>query len=255
MEELWKEIAGFDGYEVSNYGRVRHTYYVKTKNTTKVRYLNGYNNWIKYRLVSLRNNSQTTTYRIHRLVAESFIPNPYNKLEINHIDGNKANNHVSNLEWVTHLENMQHALKTGLWKPAEGMLGKRGILYKRSKKVYQFSLGGELIAEYANATEAATALGLHQSVISNCVAKKEGAFTCGGFKWSFTKEFDTRREIKYNAYKVYKFDLNGNLLNEYDSSTKAAQANEISRDKIVRVIKSDTKIYKGAIWSFTPILG
>ena len=58
---------------------------------------------------------------VHRFVAEAFILNPDNKPEVNHIDGNHSNNHVSNLEWVTHQENMQHAKETGLWKPHIGV--------------------------------------------------------------------------------------------------------------------------------------
>lgn len=68
-------------------------------------------------------------FRVHKLVAETYIPNPYNKPEVNHIDGNKLNNHVSNLEWVTHRENMGHAYTTGLID----LNNRRGINHKRSK--------------------------------------------------------------------------------------------------------------------------
>lgn len=57
---------------------------------------------------------------MHRYIAKAFIPNPYNKPYVNHIDGNKLNNNATNLEWCTHLENMQHAVRTGLWKPHIG---------------------------------------------------------------------------------------------------------------------------------------
>lgn len=65
---------------------------------------------------------------IHRLVALAFIPNPENKKEVNHIDGNKLNNHISNLEWVTSSENSKHALATGLDKPKRGELNGKAIL-------------------------------------------------------------------------------------------------------------------------------
>lgn len=67
-----------------------------------------------YAVVSLGKNNKMVSYLVHRLVAEAFIPNPNNKPEVNHKDGNKLNNHVSNLEWVTKKENETHALINGL---------------------------------------------------------------------------------------------------------------------------------------------
>ena len=67
-----------------------------------------------YRLVTLTHNKVKRTYRIHRLVAEYFIPNPFNKPEVNHKDGNKLNNDISNLEWAYQWENSEHAVITGL---------------------------------------------------------------------------------------------------------------------------------------------
>ena len=66
-----------------------------------------------YRRVSLSKNSKVQRFSVHRLVAETFIDNPYNKPHVNHIDNNGENNHVSNLEWVTHSENMLHAAEQG----------------------------------------------------------------------------------------------------------------------------------------------
>jgi hypothetical protein len=71
--------------------------------------------------------------KVHRLVAQAFIPNPENKKEVNHIDGNKLNNHVSNLEWVTHTENMRHASKNGLYNPSNG--SKNGNSYFTEEQV------------------------------------------------------------------------------------------------------------------------
>lgn len=122
MNEIWKAIEGYEGYyEVSNYGRVRSFTRVAVtyaNGGTQVRQgkirkgtidkTNGYS-----RLLLCVNGNQKS-FNIHRLVAIAFIPNPENKPHVNHKDGNKANNHVDNLEWATAAENSQHAIRTGL---------------------------------------------------------------------------------------------------------------------------------------------
>lgn len=99
--EIWKEINDFS-YEISSYGRVRH------KVTKRIRKLEVHD--AKYLRVKLHKKN----LKVHRLVGLYFISNPENKPEINHKDGNKHNNHVDNLEWVTPEENVRHALERGL---------------------------------------------------------------------------------------------------------------------------------------------
>lgn len=74
-----------------------------------------------YEIVDLYKNGKRKTVRVHRLVAEAFIPNNDNKPEVNHIDGNKHNNNVDNLEWVTKKENCRHAWNNNLIKPSYGV--------------------------------------------------------------------------------------------------------------------------------------
>lgn len=107
MEEVWKKIDDYN-YEVSNQGRVRN---ISTKKVLKEQ-LHGQ----KYYRVNLFKDGKIHHYKIHRLVALAFIHNPDNKPEVNHKDGNKLNNDVNNLEWVTGEENVEHALQTGLIK-------------------------------------------------------------------------------------------------------------------------------------------
>lgn len=120
--EVWKDVAGYAGvYQVSNLGRVRSVYrtvkysdgrkYVyegkiikPTKNKNRGNYL----------YVTLSYNQKRVFKSLHRLVAETFIKNVGDKPEVNHIDGDKGNNKVSNLEWVTSKENSEHAVKNGL---------------------------------------------------------------------------------------------------------------------------------------------
>lgn len=120
MREVWKPIEGYEGlYEVSNFGRIKslrrdvaipnqrlgtvgyRTYPERIKPCVKNRY--------GYYQVTLSKEAKSRTFRVHRLVALAFIPNPDNKPYINHIDGNKKNNRIENLEWCTASENNWHA--------------------------------------------------------------------------------------------------------------------------------------------------
>lgn len=115
--EKWKDVKGFEGwYEVSNIGRVRsverdikHSCGKVQKNPSKIKKPQLHKSGKGYHTLQLFKNSKHFKRYVHRMVAEAFIPNPLNKPQVNHIDGNPKNNHVDNLEWVTSLENMQHA--------------------------------------------------------------------------------------------------------------------------------------------------
>jgi hypothetical protein len=113
--EKWIDIDGYNGlYQISNFGRVK-----SLKGLTE-RILKQNINKYGYKVVYLSKDSKKKTISIHRLVAHGFIEREKNKLHVNHIDGNKTNNHVSNLEWVTPKENTLHALEHGLLKPNYG---------------------------------------------------------------------------------------------------------------------------------------
>lgn len=109
-QENWKWITGYkDLYEVSDLGNVRRHY----KNG-KVRMLKLITVNRGYLRVYLSKNRKVVTCRVHRVVAEAFIPNTYRKDFVNHLDGNKKNNEASNLEWCTMRENFDHAMALGL---------------------------------------------------------------------------------------------------------------------------------------------
>lgn len=105
--ETWKKVVEFPGYEVSNLGNVRNSETGKCLKPGKHRQ--------GYRLIWFSDSEGRHGRSVHRTVAEAFIPNPENKPQINHIDGDKTNNKVDNLEWSTGSENMIHAYSTGLF--------------------------------------------------------------------------------------------------------------------------------------------
>lgn len=160
-KEIWKDIEGYEGlYQVSNLGRVK-------SKLRKGRILKPINTK-KYYSVILCKNSTTKEIYVHRLVAYAFIPNPQNKPFINHIDGNKQNNYVENLEWCTQSENCRHAYKIGLNKG-------------RSKPVFQFNKFGHYVRTWKSQSKASETLKIPQSLISSCCKRKRKQ--AGGFTW------------------------------------------------------------------------
>lgn len=114
--EIWKDVIGFEGYyQVSDSGKIRGLDRIDTLGRkVKGKILSVRTDKDGYLLVTLVKNNNAKTKKVHRVVAESFLQNPNNLPEVNHIDGDKRNNSVKNLEWCTHKENHVHARKTGL---------------------------------------------------------------------------------------------------------------------------------------------
>lgn len=164
MLEKWKTIEEANGYEVSNLGNVRN------KITQKI--LKGRLSKSGYLQVSVKlNETQKFSNRyIHRLVAIHWINNPENKKEVNHIDGNKENNTMENLEWVTPSENQKHRHKLGNNKTSQ-------------RKVGKFDKDGNLIAKYDSIVEAATSEGSPRVSIDNVLQGRR--YTLKGFVWRY----------------------------------------------------------------------
>lgn len=178
MEEIWKDVEGFEGvYQISNLGQLKS--FKKDKNGKILKNTNKNGDYFS---VVLRNKDKIQSIRIHNLVAKHFILNPNNYNEINHKDGNKQNNCVNNLEWCTHKQNIEHAKKLGLW------------VYNHpyyERKVLQYDLEGNFIAEYKNSVYAYKKTGVCARNILQVASKapfnKNGNYRkqAGGFIWRF----------------------------------------------------------------------
>lgn len=138
--ENWKEVVGSNGeYLVSDCGRLKTA---KTGRILKPTLEGGYER------VKLFKMNREKSYRVHRLVAEAFISNPDNLPQVNHKDGNKRNNRVSNLEWCTAKENLEHAYKNGL------RYGHQKYCESKKKKVIATSLDGKTTLKFNSVAEA-----------------------------------------------------------------------------------------------------
>lgn len=161
MDIKWEKVKSEHEYIVSNTGKVRRigSEKDKTPKTSK-----------RYEQVDLYKDGKRTTKAVHILVAEAFIPNPDNKPEVNHKDGNKHNNRVDNLEWVTHKENCEHAWRTGLSKPSRSMLGKKNPNAGRKGKQIRIIETGEV---FNSTLECEKAIGGNNRHINDCLRGRQ----------------------------------------------------------------------------------
>ena len=187
MQEIWKDIKNYEGaYQVSNLGRIRSlTRKVKTFNgfrTAKGQLLKPLKTNRNYFRVNLKQSQEDKYISIHRLVAETFIPNPNNYSTVNHIDGDTFNNRVDNLEWCTQSHNIKYAYKYGNAKPTKGCFQKGCVPHNR-KKINQYSKNKEFICSYISIKEASDFTHIKRSSINNCLTKR--CKTAGGFIWEY----------------------------------------------------------------------
>jgi NUMOD4 motif/HNH endonuclease len=137
---MWKSVLGFEGYyEISENGIIKSlekevNNSKTTKRIVKERIRKPFITKKGYVQIMLSKHKINYKFYVHRLVAINFVDNPYNKLEVNHIDGNKQNNHFLNLEWCTRAENNKHAFDIGLKENKKGSDSKISKLTKEQRE-------------------------------------------------------------------------------------------------------------------------
>ena len=183
--ENWKDIKGYEGlYQVSDKGNVASLNY---RGTGEKRQLRAGVLPSGYPIVVLSDGKAQATKYVHRLVAEAFIENPDGKTQINHIDGCKTNNDVTNLEWATPSENMKHACQTGL---SNTMPAWKASVEKSRHPVAKMDLNGDMLGVYSSLSEAARENAIHRDSITS--AARGMRRTAGGYLWKFIEKAEVR---------------------------------------------------------------
>lgn len=170
------EIQGFPNYRINKQGQVFSNYKYKTNipcdTWREVKPV--LDKGVGYYLVTLSNQGKKSNKHIHRMLATHFIPNPLNKKHVNHIDGNKQNNDLSNLEWVTPQENARHAVDIGLCDDRR---------QKQEVAILQYDLDGNFVAEHVSLHEAGRTTGIAWQNISKVVRGVRPR--AGGYTWKY----------------------------------------------------------------------
>ena len=182
MKEIWKDIKNYEGlYQISNFGKVKrlkHKRYDRNQilEERELKIVCPKKDWYPY--LSLCKNGEYKNHSIHRLVAETFIPNPNHYPCINHINGLKKDNRIENLEWCSYTHNNKEAYRLGLNKGT-------------AKRTLQFDKNGNFIKEWISARQAELQLSIANSKISMCCNGKRKS--AGGFVWKYKEQ-----EVKYD---------------------------------------------------------
>lgn len=177
MQEIWKDIKGYEGlYQVSNFGKIKSLAKQVGFCFRSEKILKNNIDTYGYEYVILSKANKTKPFLVHRIVASHFIENVNNKEEVNHIDGNKKNNIVTNLEWCTSTENKKHAISNNLFKPK---------FNKSYNAIEQYDKEGNLIKIWEKASLIQKKLQFSSGRIHNCCKGKHK--TAYGFIWKYNK--------------------------------------------------------------------
>ena len=172
MKEIWKDIIGYEGlYRISDQGRI---FSVKSGKIRETFVSNS-----GYKMIHLYKNGTDRHFTVHRLVADNFIPNPFDFKEINHINENKLDNRAENLEWCNRKYNQEYSGNIRKWVNA----GANGNKVASSRKIARYTKEGILLNVYIGAREVERMIGYsHQSIGRVCLGKQKTAY---GYVWKY----------------------------------------------------------------------
>lgn len=235
--ELWKTFPGSAGIEISSFGNVRsldgvkcsegYEHYISGNHYTNSRISSG------YRGVCIPIDGKYVTKKVHRLVAQTFIPNPNNMPQVNHKDGDKSNNNVSNLEWCTNSYNDKY----------KKVFGK-----SLERPVYAINLSTLEVSWFPSQIEAGRSLGVNvghvNSVVKGKMKKLSGYWFVEDNGDNFNLDKDRLREIRVRAqfrYGVYAINLDTQEAFHFKSQQEAGQSLGVDSSSINSVLKGRLK--------------
>lgn len=239
MKEIWKPIY-IEGrettYRISNRGRILNSIGNFKNKPLKIK-VHPQNGYCSYGFCI---NKKFYYRYIHRLVAKTFIENPYSKSQVNHIDGNKQNNNVENLEWATPQENTKHAFENGLERV--------------TKPVCQYTLNGKFVKYFNSMREAGDETCLKQHNISNAVLGNTSQV--GGFQWRyFENNFNdiepiSRHYLNRNI-NIVQLTLEGEYIQTFSNQKEAHDClGKIDSGAIAQVCKNKRRSAYGYKWVY-----
>ncbi|MBN2661602.1 MAG: HNH endonuclease [Tannerellaceae bacterium] len=190
QKEIWKDVAGYEGlYQVSNLGRVKSIPRKVTNGTggeffTKPKIMNRHKDTSGYHAIALCKNSKMKKTKLHRIIAKAFIPNPDNKPQVDHINGIRTDNRLSNLRWVTPSENNKNGYRNGNKKVFKPRVNVSGKSIREATPVSQYSQDGIKIMSFDSIHKASKHTGIPISSISNACKKQRK--TSHGYVWKYS---------------------------------------------------------------------
>lgn len=203
--------------------------------------------------VSKTGQKKMRSWLVHRLVSLAFIENPSNLSVVNHRDGNKTNNSVTNLEWCTVAENVIHARRTGLRVGGPSRKAIEMSIEVTRRPIIQISRSGEIVRRWSSVTEASASTGATVSAI--CAACKRTKHTAAGYLWCYEDDANGVSEALesykngYGRKPVYQYSLSGDLIKKWNSIADVERETGYRGSSITSACKGRIKQSYGFIWS------